>query len=444
MRLAAVRRLAYEAADTGLLGPELAAGIRRVKGSKKLGMRLGNWLTADEARTLWQLPNAYTPKGKRDRAILAILLGCGLRRGELIDLTFDHLQRREDHWAIVDLIGKAGHVRTVPMPDWVKRAIDDWLNAADIRQGKLFRCVCRRGTVWGAEITEKVVWHVVKEYATKLGVSKLAPHDLRRSCARLCHTAGGELEQIQFLLGHVSVQTTEKPGVECLNIFSLERTAFVRATNPEGRITRRGFLKCGSAALASVGLIGNAHAAESLLSSKSVLDSAKPGSEPPAGKIALEEHFVLAETIEASYEVRDLHPETRQRILDLGSGRIADMDRGGLDICILSLTAPGVQGIPQVKEAIAQARRTNDYLAENIAKNPKRRRTLPSRQMQMLLAKPEHDSSAEPEIVLAVIQPVRDFCQEVLGLYGANGDVLGHFEINAAACRHRKIVFCPR
>jgi site-specific recombinase XerD len=210
VRLAAVRRLAYEAADTGLLSPELAAGIRRVKGSKKLGMRLGNWLTADEARTLWQLPNASLLKGKRDRAILAVLLGCGLRRGELIDLTFDHLQRREDHWAIVDLIGKAGHVRTVPMPDWVKRAIDDWLNAAAIHQGKLFRCVCRRGTVWGAEITEKVVWHVVKEYATKLGVSKLAPHDLRRSCARLCHTAGGELEQIQFLLGHVSVQTTEK------------------------------------------------------------------------------------------------------------------------------------------------------------------------------------------------------------------------------------------
>lgn len=210
VRLAAVRRLAYEAADTGLLSPELAAGIRRVKGSKKLGIRLGNWLTVDEARTLWQLPSSNTLKGTRDRAILAVLLGCGLRRGELIQLTWDHLQRREDHWAIVDLVGKAGHIRTVPMPDWVKRTIDEWLNAADIRHGKLFRCVCRKGTVWGTEITEKVVWHVVKEYATRLGISKLAPHDLRRSCARLCHTAGGELEQIQFLLGHVSVQTTEK------------------------------------------------------------------------------------------------------------------------------------------------------------------------------------------------------------------------------------------
>jgi site-specific recombinase XerD len=97
VRLAAVRRLVYEAADSGLLSPELAAGIRRVKGSKKLGVRLGNWLTAEQARMLWQLPNAGTLRGKRDRAILAVLLGCGLRRRELSELTLDHLQRREDH-----------------------------------------------------------------------------------------------------------------------------------------------------------------------------------------------------------------------------------------------------------------------------------------------------------------------------------------------------------
>jgi len=91
LRLAAVRRVAYEAADAGLLSPELAAGIRRVKGVRRLGVRLGNWLTLEHA-----------------------------------------------------------------------------------------------------------------------GIEKLAPHDLRRTCARLCHLAGGELEQIQFLLGHVSVQTTER------------------------------------------------------------------------------------------------------------------------------------------------------------------------------------------------------------------------------------------
>ena len=134
MRLAAVRRLAYEAADSGLLSPELAAGIRRVKGAqkKKLGVRLGNWLTADEARRLWQSPGIETLKGKRDRALLAVLLGCGLRRRELAELTLDLVQRREDHWAIVDLVGKAGHIRTVPLPDWVKQTLDDWLLAAGI------------------------------------------------------------------------------------------------------------------------------------------------------------------------------------------------------------------------------------------------------------------------------------------------------------------------
>ena len=209
VRLAAVRRLAYEAADSGLLSPELAAGIQRVKGAKKLGVRLGNWLTAEEARRLWQSPGTETLKGKRDRAVLAVLLGCGLRRRELAELTLDLLQRREDHWAIVDLVGKGGHIRTVPVPDWVKQILDDWLLAAGIVTGRVFRCVCRAGKAWGDGMTERVVWHVVKEYAAKLNLPNIAPHDLRRSCARLCHAAGGEMEQIQFLLGHVSVQTTE-------------------------------------------------------------------------------------------------------------------------------------------------------------------------------------------------------------------------------------------
>ena len=84
LRLGAVRRLAYEAADCGLLSPDLAAGIRRVKGVKKLGVRLGNWLTAEQASTLWQTPSEETLNGKRDRALLAVLLACGLRRHEAV------------------------------------------------------------------------------------------------------------------------------------------------------------------------------------------------------------------------------------------------------------------------------------------------------------------------------------------------------------------------
>lgn len=149
-------------------------------------------------------------KGKRDRALLAVLLACGLRRHEAVCLRLDHLQQREDHWAIVDLKGKGGHVRTVPIPDWVIVELNEWLRAAEIHRGKIFRKVTKMGRIWDDSMTEKAVWHVVKECAKIIGVAKLAPHDLRRTCAKLCQASGGELEQIQFLLGHVSVQTTER------------------------------------------------------------------------------------------------------------------------------------------------------------------------------------------------------------------------------------------
>jgi site-specific recombinase XerD len=209
-RLAAVRRLAYEASDAGLLSPELAAGIKRVKGVKQLGVRIGNWLTAEQGRALVQAPPVGTLRGKRDRAILGVLLGCGLRRSELVHLKLEDIQQREGHWAIVDLVGKGGHIRTVPVPGWVKRQIDEWTRASVTVAGRLFRSIDKSQNVWGNGVTEKVVWYVVRNFAKAVGIEKIAPHDLRRSCARLCHVAGGELEQIQFLLGHVSVQTTER------------------------------------------------------------------------------------------------------------------------------------------------------------------------------------------------------------------------------------------
>src|SRR5580704_14859764 len=72
---------------------------------------------------------------------------------------------------------------------------------------------CRRPTrIWPCDrrVRRFVLWHVVKDSAKRIGLEKLAPHDLHRTFARLCLSAGGELEQIQFLLGHVSIQTTER------------------------------------------------------------------------------------------------------------------------------------------------------------------------------------------------------------------------------------------
>ena len=145
-RLAAVRRLVYEAADSGLLSPELAAGIRRVKGVKQLGFRAGNWLTFDQAHLLLERADGSGLRCARDLAMISILLGCGLRRAELASLRREDIQIRQGHWAIVDLIGKGGHVRTVPMPTWVKNAVDRWMTAAAVTEGRVFRAVSRHGT----------------------------------------------------------------------------------------------------------------------------------------------------------------------------------------------------------------------------------------------------------------------------------------------------------
>ena len=155
LRLAAVRRVAYEAADAGLLSPELAAGIRRVKGGRRLGVRLGNWLTPEQGRRLLTRRTPTTPRVLRDHAMLAVLLGCGLRRGELLALELASVQQREDHWVIADLIGKGGHVRTVPVPAWVKAAMDAWTSVAGIRDGAVFRAIDRRGRVWGSGMTRQ-------------------------------------------------------------------------------------------------------------------------------------------------------------------------------------------------------------------------------------------------------------------------------------------------
>ena len=211
LRLAAVRRVAYEASDADLRSLELAAGIRRVKGVRRIGVRLGKWLTPEQGRRLLDRATApSTPRELRDHAMVAILIGCGLRRAELLALTLESVQQREDHWVIADLVGKGGHARTVPIPRWVKAAVDAWTAAGGITHGPVFRAINKVGRVWGDGMSAKVLWDVVRAAAARAGIEKLAPHDLRRTCARLCHLAGGELDQIQFLLGHVSIQTTER------------------------------------------------------------------------------------------------------------------------------------------------------------------------------------------------------------------------------------------
>lgn len=213
VKLSAIRKLVQEAADNGAIDQVHANGIKAVKGVKAEGVRAGNWLTKEQAQALLNTPDPTTVKGLRDRAILAVLMLAGLRRNEAAELTFEHLQMRENRWVIVDLVGKRGKVRSVPIRPIVKTLIDDWAQAAGIDSGFVFRPMRRGGKVasdeFGAQLSAQGIWRVVEQYAGALGFQNIAPHDLRRTYAKLAHKGGAAIEQISLNLGHANIKTTE-------------------------------------------------------------------------------------------------------------------------------------------------------------------------------------------------------------------------------------------
>lgn len=209
LRLSAIRKLAAEAADNGLLDAQVAGGIRAVKGARQEGRRTGNWLTREEAQGWLSAPDKRTMRGRRDRALLAVLIGCGLRRSEAAGLTFEHVQERDGRWVLVDLIGKRDKIRSVPMPNWAKAAIDGWSGASDVSDGLVFRAVNKGDRVVGDGVTPQAIYNIIVGYAVALEKKGVVPHDLRRTFAKLAHKGGAAIDQIQLSLGHESIQTTE-------------------------------------------------------------------------------------------------------------------------------------------------------------------------------------------------------------------------------------------
>ena len=227
LKLSAVRKLIQEISDNGLMDPLLAATITKVRGIKSSGVRTGNWLTREQAQTLVNAPNIKTFKGMRDRAVLAVMIGCGLRRSEVSRLTYAHIQQREGRWAVVDLVGKGSRVRTVPMPPWTKVALDAWIRVLEGNIGqilptqRIFFAINKADKLAGIRKTndfsrsdgfmsDQAIADVVKCYCDQLGFTNVAAHDLRRTFAKLARKGGAEIDQIQLSLGHASIQTTER------------------------------------------------------------------------------------------------------------------------------------------------------------------------------------------------------------------------------------------
>ena len=209
VRLSAIRKLAGEASDNGLLDPGIAAGIARVRGVRQLGQRVGTWLTLETADRLLNVPDLSTVRGKRDVVMLALLLGCGLRRQEAARLECEQIQQRDYRWAIIDLRGKHGRIRSVPMPTWGKLAIDAWSKATGLTVGRILRAVNKADKIVGTGFSGEAILQNVRRLASEIGIV-ITPHDLRRTFAQLAHRGEAAIDQIQLSLGHASLVTTER------------------------------------------------------------------------------------------------------------------------------------------------------------------------------------------------------------------------------------------
>ncbi len=137
--------------------------------------------------------------------ILALLIGCALRRNELAEVDVKIIQQREGRWVLADLEGKGRRIRTVAIPIWVKKGIDVWMTAAGIKDGRLLRSVSKSGKINRDTLSDWAVWSIVEHSSKQIGIEHFGAHDLRRTCARLCRKNGGDLEQIKFLPRVLSV-----------------------------------------------------------------------------------------------------------------------------------------------------------------------------------------------------------------------------------------------
>lgn len=209
---------ARQAKRAGILDAAQVADLAEVDVIGGGGIRQGRWLEAADLRRLVRGVRGRGLRPIRDRAVLALLAGCALRRAELCSLTLGHLQERDgEPVALVNLIGKRQKVRSVAIPQWARPHVIAWLRAyrEQCEPDPTWPLVCGidgggDGTPSGKALRPASVYRILSAATVAAGLPELAPHDLRRTSAKLMADGGASLHAIRDALGHSSVATTER------------------------------------------------------------------------------------------------------------------------------------------------------------------------------------------------------------------------------------------
>ena len=174
------------------------------------GQKAHTWLSQAQVKEITGLCGDEI-EGKRDWIILGLLLGAGLRRSELAKLTFDALKQQPTKSGkmrdILEVQGKGAKNRVIPIKPILADRLREWKEITG--SGRVARSLGRKKEL-GASMSGVAVFHLVNKYGKKIGFSKLAPHDLRRTFAQLGYDAGIPITQLSVLLGHSSIDVTQK------------------------------------------------------------------------------------------------------------------------------------------------------------------------------------------------------------------------------------------
>ena len=224
---AAVRLLANELTDRAQAAAnpdniqQVQAAVFRAESLKRAitvkerkGNKVHTWLTPLETKMFLALPDVTTVKGRRDRIILALLVGAGLRRNEAIDLSWSQVVQQGDR-TILAITGKGNKERGVPINPTLVAWLAAWqqeLGQQKLGQQRLANRICvsvGKGGRIGQAISGQAILDIVVAYGREIGKEGLRPHDLRRTYARIGYDAGIDISQISLLLGHSSIRTTQ-------------------------------------------------------------------------------------------------------------------------------------------------------------------------------------------------------------------------------------------